>query len=159
MFRHDRSVVAMMLGFFTVVFWVTLYGPLSRGQTVTPPQVIPPGSEVRWDAPTTNADGTPLADLARYDVALTEVGILPGAATLKVIPVPEPATKLDVETLLGGQPAGAYHVWVRAVDLSENASTWTGPLEVYWDRVAPMPPINLKIVVNVNVSVSTGGTP
>jgi hypothetical protein len=148
-------LIATALG--VLVGIVLLWGPPGSAQTVTAPQVVPAGSELQWDAPTANADGTPLADLARYDVALTEVGILPDAATLKVIPVPEPATKLGAETLLTGQPAGAYHLWVRAVDLSENASTWTGPLEVYWDRVAPMPPINLRIVVNVNVTV--GGNP
>jgi Abnormal spindle-like microcephaly-assoc'd, ASPM-SPD-2-Hydin len=80
---------------------------------------------VTWNAPTTNADGTPLTDLAGYHLYLgTTQPACPGASFLTVpSPTAQPAAGQTVNHRVTGLNAGAtYFVRVTAIDTSGNES-------------------------------------
>jgi hypothetical protein len=80
------------------------------------------GAQIRlaWDAPTTNADGTPLTDLAGYKIYY---GTASGTYN-------SPRSPKDVEnvttcTLTGLIPGQTYFISVTAYDISNNESTYS----------------------------------
>src|SRR5438067_11803108 len=78
-----------------------------------------------WTAPTTNADGSPLTDLASYRVYYgTSSAPCPGSSFFQVASTtPSPPAGLAVTFRLTGLSAGAlYYVSVTAVDTSNNES-------------------------------------
>jgi hypothetical protein len=80
---------------------------------------------VTWNAPTTNADGTPLTDLAGYHLYLgTTQPACPGASFLTVpSPTAQPAAGQTVNHRVTGLNAGAtYFVRITAIDTSGNES-------------------------------------
>lgn len=89
-----------------------------------PPPDPPPvnGTEVRlaWDAPTENSDGTPLEDLAGYNVWVVENGVARPQEF-----VPAPATEHTVSL-----PAGTHRIWVTAEDAAGNRSAPSNELEL-----------------------------
>ncbi|UCF19738.1 MAG: fibronectin type III domain-containing protein [Gemmatimonadota bacterium] len=77
----------------------------------------PTGSvTIAWDAPTTNADGTPLSDLAGYRIHFGEMSPL----------TPANSAAIDVGNVttytITDLEAGTYYFAVRAIDLNGNAS-------------------------------------
>lgn len=90
------------------------------GGEVPPGEEPPPGETfavtLSWDAPTTNADGTPLADLSGYKVY---DGSTSGQYTMTT----------DVGNVttatLEGYPAGTYYFTVVAYDASGNESDYS----------------------------------
>jgi hypothetical protein len=81
--------------------------------------------DARWNAPTTNTDGSRLSDLAFYSVYYgTTATPCPGPSTFQVAaPSPSPATGEQVTFRLTGLTADTrYFVAVRAVDASGNES-------------------------------------
>lgn len=94
-----------------------------------------------WDAPTTNADGTPLTDLAGYHVYISQAQTGPWT---QVATVAAPAAQSLVSTW-GPLTNGQYWATVRAYDLAGNASDMDAPVPfVSGDVVAPSPPVNLR---------------
>lgn len=84
----------------------------TSGGTTTPPPVTGTAT-VSWAAPTTNADGTPLADLAGYRVLYgTQAGTYTQSVAASVSPV-----------TVQGLAAGTWFFVVQAIDTSGNAST------------------------------------
>lgn len=81
-----------------------------KGGTASPPVVG--SATVSWTAPTTNADGTPLTDLAGYRVLYGQTS---GAYTQSVAASASPVTVQN----LG---AGAWFFVVKAIDTSGNES-------------------------------------
>jgi hypothetical protein len=82
--------------------------------------------ELSWNAPTTNADGGPLTDLAGYRVYYETAPVTcPGGSTFVTVASPTAAPSAD--TVVGYRLAGltsgiTYHVGVTAVDLDGNES-------------------------------------
>jgi len=84
-----------------------------------------------WTAPTTNADGSPLTDLASYRVYYgTSSAPCPGSSFFQVASTtPSPPAGLAVTFRLTGLSAGAlYYVSVTAVDTSNNESACPTPV-------------------------------
>ena len=84
---------------------------------------------VTWSAPTTNADGTRLTDLAGYRVYLgTSPPACPGTPFSTVSSsTTTPSSGQTVSTVLTGLTAGAtYYARITAVDSSGNESTCSG---------------------------------
>lgn len=71
-----------------------------------------------WNAPTLNADGTPLTDLAGYEVAW-------GSSTRNYSTV---RNVNNVLTTVVDLPAGTYFASVRAYDLSGNRSSYSNEI-------------------------------
>jgi hypothetical protein len=74
---------------------------------------------IAWDAPTTNADGTPLTDLAGYRIYF-------GTASPLTV---DNSTSVDAgnvtEFRVTGLEAGTYYFAVSAVDSNGNASSFS----------------------------------
>jgi hypothetical protein len=71
-----------------------------------------------WDAPTTNADGSPLTDLAGYYVYSGTASGVYGS--------PIDAKNVTTYTLTGLTPGQTYYIAVAAYDLSQNQSQLSG---------------------------------
>ena len=83
--------------------------------------------DLTWTAPTTNADGTALTDLASYRVYYgTSTVTCPGGSTFVTVPSatasPPPGTTVNYR-LTGLQTGTTYYVGVTAVDTSGNESS------------------------------------
>lgn len=79
------------------------------------PTDAPRSMRLAWVAPLSNADGTPLADLAGFRVKL---GTASGAYD-RIVRVDDPHT---LSTTVTGLTPGSYYVVVTAVDASNNES-------------------------------------
>src|SRR5262245_18596360 len=88
--------------------------------------------DVSWTAPTTNADGSTLTDLAGYRVYYGPTSApCPGSPHVNVpSTTSRPGPNVTVRSSLSGLSAGtAYHVSVTAVDTAGNESACTTPSE------------------------------
>lgn len=112
-------------------FLVTLLLLASPAWAVGP--VVGAACRISWIAPTTNADGTPLTDLAGYRVYIGTASGVYGAATATVI---QPATTWACGTLSNGQK---YTV-VTAFDLAGNESVRSLEVPFVLDTIAPAAP-------------------
>ena len=91
--------------------------PASPAPPPAPPPVPGQGSlTLNWNAPTTNADGTPINDLAGFRVFY---GTASGSYANSVAISDARAMSHTIR----GLPAGAYYVVVRAYDASNNESS------------------------------------
>jgi hypothetical protein len=112
----------------------------------------PPTVVLRWTAPVTNADSTPLTDLAGYEIAvsLATVDLNAGGSALKVIHLVGLTTRYDITaelSLLNPVVGTTYKFWANAYDTSDNKSAWSLPVEwTMTDRVAPKPPTDLSVI-------------
>lgn len=104
---------------------------------------------ITWVAPTVNEDGTPIDDLAGYELCLTVEGIDPNvepAAILMVLQVPDPAAvEVITDALTADTHSGTYSWWIRAYDQVDNFSTWAGPVTRELDKRKPRSPDNLDV--------------
>jgi len=75
-----------------------------------------------WDAPTTDADGNPLADLSGYRLYYIPAGSAGDSMTMLI----GDSTQVTVTDL----PAGSYAFAVTALDRSGNESDFSDPLNV-----------------------------
>lgn len=107
-----------------------------------------------WDAPATNVDGSPCADLASYELALSaaEVDLRSGGEPLELIAVPASQLQGSFQAV-ADLPEGRLRAWVRAVDDAGNPSEWAGPLELLSDAVSPGAPGRLRVEVRVTVVI------
>jgi hypothetical protein len=81
--------------------------------------------DIAWDAPTTNADGTPLTALGHYRVYVGTAGSPCPGGTYQQVPSPSPAPVVGdvVTTRVTGLVTGTTYVaQVTAVDASGNES-------------------------------------
>ena len=113
-----------------------------------------------WDAPTHNTDGTPYLDHSHYQVAVSQSGqdlrVETGVAeVVTTVACEDQVCDTLVSDMLASMPAATYLAWVRAVDDSGNASTWSEPLPIAWDGGSTQPnaPTNVRIEITVNVNV------
>lgn len=115
-------------------------------------------SELAWDAPTTNADGTPLTDLAGYVLAISPetADLRAGDPPLQTVKI-ESSSQLqsDLVELGNGLPGGTYKFWVSAYDTAQNQGQWSLPLTQQFDPVKPGTPTNVRISVTVINDPST----
>ena len=79
---------------------------------------------LEWDAPTRDAAGQPLADLAGYRLYYSPTLPPSGAEGVRL------DLGLDTRATVSGLPAGRYFFAVTAVDLEGNESDLSEPLEV-----------------------------
>lgn len=90
------------------------------------PIVSPQKCGLRWIAPTTNANNTPLTDLALYHVYVgTSAGVFPATpfATISAAaPAPTAGTNVAWDCRTAALPDGQKWATVRAVDLAGNES-------------------------------------
>ena len=100
--------------------------------------VVGSACRISWIAPTTNADGTPLTDLAGYRVY---VGTAPGVYGVATATVVQPATTWPCGTLSNGQK---YTV-VTAVDLAGNESIRSTEVPFVLDTIAPAAPSEVTV--------------
>ena len=100
--------------------------------------IIGSACRISWIAPTTNADGTPLTDLAGYRVY---IGTAPGVYGVATATVVQPATTWPCGTLSNGQK---YAV-VTAFDLAGNESVRCSELPFVLDTIAPAAPSGVGI--------------
>jgi hypothetical protein len=113
-----------------------------------------PTVRLAWDAPTTNADGTPLADLAGYVLAVTgpAVDLRTGGTPLATLDLKDPTpVNADATPLLAGITLTKVRFWILAYDASGNKSAWSNPAE--YDKIPPDPAKNLRVTVTVTVEV------
>jgi len=85
---------------------------------------------VSWDAPTTNTDGSPLTDLAGYNVYIngTQVGT---------------TQEVSFPVTLGN---GSQCATVTAIDTNGNESAQSAAACIDIDELAPNPPDNVRIL-------------
>jgi len=88
-------------------------GPVASSPPATPPSS---SRQLLWDAPTTNADGTALTDLAGYKIYY---GASPGSYSI-VVDVGN-TTSYDFTNL----PTGTYYFVITAYDTSNNESSYS----------------------------------
>lgn len=88
-----------------------------------------------WDAPTTNADGTPLIDLAGYKVY---VGSASGSYNAEAIDVGNVLTKTLINFC-----EGTYYFVATAYDLTGNESEYSNEVSKTIN-IAPAPPGGLR---------------
>src|SRR5262245_2089927 len=86
-----------------------------------------------WNAPTTNADGSPLQDLAKYTIKVRAASA-PTGTVLRTIDVPSPTAAPAAGTTVSrgstaspifreiNLPDGAYFAFVSATDTTNNES-------------------------------------
>lgn len=79
---------------------------------------------LEWDAPTTDAVGRPLEDLAGYHLYYTDTGSMPEASA-EMIEIGD-TTRVTVEGLAEGE----YLFAVTALDMDGNESEFSDPLPV-----------------------------
>ncbi len=96
-------------------------------------------TQFAWDAPTTNADGSPLTDLAGYkvytcakNVGQTNCNLATGT---KIADVTAPATTSPI-------PQGQGYAFVTAVDTTGNESAPSNV--IFFDLVGPNSPTNMR---------------
>ena len=98
---------------------------------------------VSWTAPTTNADGTPLTDLAAYRI-YEGTGGLPVVTVLSPTTTPAPAT--TVTTPCRSWAVGPHSITVSAADVSDSESVRTSAFPfVLRDDVPPSAPSNVRM--------------
>jgi len=99
----------------------------AKGNTVT----------LKWDAPTTNSDGTPLTDLAGYKIYY-------GPASGNYV------QNIDVGNVtlytIKNLPDGKYFFSVTAYDTMDNESDYSNEVNTLIDNTAPGIPELLQIV-------------
>lgn len=127
--------------------------------------ILPPAGQagildIAWDAPTTNADGTPLTDLSGYRVYSGTVSQTPcpPASTSQFVASSTPAPSLGtvVTYQLTGLTTGTiYFVRVTAVDTSGNESTCSN--EPPGAAALPDPPDTIPPTVSIS-SPSNGAS-
>ena len=136
--RRVARVVLLMLA-------LLLVGPVMDAGAVGP-VVSPATCAITWTAPSTNVDGTPLVDLARYEV---QVGSAPGTFSSPAVAVPvvapAPVPGSSVTWLCVGVTDGQRYARVRAVDLAGNPSAWTAEVPFLFDAVAPAAPTGVRV--------------
>lgn len=124
----------------------TLLAAVLLGQIVAPPPILP-GSSITWDAVTTDVAGNPDNVVKYLVVATLATATAPNATNVvksqEVLAVDVP--KIDSDSFLIPLVPGAYKIFVKAIDESENESGWSDPLVRTWDRVAPTVPQNLLL--------------
>ncbi|MDE2015977.1 MAG: hypothetical protein KGI72_05640 [Patescibacteria group bacterium] len=91
-----------------------------------------------WVAPTTSADGSPLTDLAGYQI---QVGTAAGVYN-KTVPLPI-ETSCKVSAL--GLADGTYFCVVEAIDAAGNVSTPSNEITFTLDSSAPAAPTGFTI--------------
>ncbi len=77
-----------------------------------------------WDAPTEDAVGRPLTDLARYRLYYSPTSPPAGSEGVRI------DLGLETRATVPGLPAGRYFFAVTAIDLVGNESDLSAPLEV-----------------------------
>ena len=114
----------------TVLFTILLVGVLAVSWAAYPVGWT-------WEAPTLNTDGSPLTDLAGYELGCGDVsGTYPDT-----VDVGNVLTYMDDGTLV---PAGSSRICaVRAYDTSGNFSVWSSD-DGGSDFLAPVAPVNLQ---------------
>ena len=126
-----RSLLLAALLLLPVAAWAE--GPVVKQSTCV----------ASWTAPTTNADGTPLTDLAAYR-------LYDGAALTPFVTVPSataaPAPNTTVTTPCTTWPVGQRHTAVAAVDTAGNESVRSASFPfVLLDDVPPQAPSGLRV--------------
>ena len=117
-----------MKTFLFVVLMLILLTGLAQAQTTL---------TLNWDAPTTNADGTPLTDLAGFKVYHTTT-----TGSYNAIDVVDVGNVLTTDRVM---PAGSYCFVATAYDASTNESAYSN--EVCAD-VLPPATFQLRITIN-----------
>lgn len=101
-----------------------------------------------WDAPQTNADGSPLTDLAKYRVYVgTAPGVKKGPSpTAEVLaPDADPVAGATGSWTCTGLTSGQKYAVVTAVDQAGNESAESNEVPFVLDALAPGTPGNLRV--------------
>src|SRR6516225_7495010 len=134
--KRAAFVLLALIGILAGCVRITqTFGPGAPGAVTTPQQQAAAAPraggtgvlDVSWTAPTTNTDGTPLNDLASYNVyyAASPTNPCPTGGTKQNVPsqTTTPPANTTVSTTLQNLTVGTvYDVAVTAVDTSNNES-------------------------------------
>ena len=104
-------------------------------------------SMLLWDAPTTNEDGTPLTDLAGYQLGIFAIDVTPGdpgVSPLGVLNVVNTNAVVSSVTTLALISEGRYRFAVLAVDTHNNKSLWSNVLDLDIKTRKPKSPGNVR---------------
>jgi len=137
---------AFFAGVILGVVLLALNGDLTNAQV--PPPLAKNDATLAWDAVTTNADNTPITDLAHYLVVAVANGEDPTDTNTEILAQKistEPTTAL--KSLLGALPEGTTDFYVFAVDNNDNLSAPSNVLELLISNVPPSAPGNFRLVV------------
>ena len=109
-------------------------GPVLRSCTLT------------WGAPTTNADGTALTDLAKYNVYVAATsGVYSTPTAIVNSPKAAPAPGDTASWVCTGLTQGQHYAVVTAVDSASNESTRSNEVPFVIDVVPPNAPAGLSV--------------
>lgn len=114
--RPNKLVIGPFL-----MFLLSLEGCGGGGGTASaPPYVSANSVALEWSAPQTNADGSPLTDLAGYELYF---GTSSGSYDRRI-------EVGDVQTFtVTGLPSGTYYFAIRAYDFSGNKSGYSNEMQ------------------------------
>ena len=98
--------------------------------------------ELQWDAPTTNADGSEVTDLAHYRIYRTATsGTYTGAPIAEI-------THENLSFDIQDHPNGVWFYTVTAIDADGNESERSNEVSY---NIAPGSPTNLRITITIEV--------
>ena len=125
-------------------------------EAIAQERVAPATTQLAWDPPELNEDGTPCDDLAGYVVAISEPGVDLRETGEPIgewsAPLcPDGVCRWDLSQV--DVTDGQYRLWVRAVDEAGNSSVWSDPLSLDLDATRPGAPAAVRIEVAVTVTV------
>ncbi len=119
--RRRAAALAAAIGALGVLFACSPEGPSSGLPTHPSDQY---SITLEWDAPTVDAAGQPLTDLAGYRLYYSPVLPPSGPEGVRL------DLGLDTRVTVSGLPPGSYFFAVAAVDLAGNESDLSAPLPV-----------------------------
>lgn len=103
-----------------------------------------------WEAPTTNADGSPLTDLKEYRLCVSTISGSYGTPSAVI-----PAGTTQVSCAQAGISGdGQYYAIVRAYDQALNPSAPSPEVAFVRDTVAPGAPMTFSIVLELQGTVT-----
>ncbi len=94
-----------------------------------------------WTAPTTNADGSPLVDLAGYKLYYGSISGVYGTPT-------DVGNVLTYTVEMGNVEGQTYYYALTAYDYAGNESVHSNEVSVTFPTLAPSPPTSLQVVVD-----------
>lgn len=147
------KTILALIGVVTLCLGIALWAPTTHSQVLP----ILNQATIAWDAVNTDVLGNPEiirdAELGLWPVGIVHQTTAP-IAVLSGLPGTPPVGGIALGNLFAGRAAGDYQLAVRVYDLAGNFSAWSSAVAGRYDPIAPSPPGNIRIVVEVRVSVT-----